>query len=186
MVIRPYEHPDAAETLAVFISAVTETASADYTAEQVQAWAQPERRDVETWHAAMLTRNSIVATIGGEIAGFSDVSPDGYVDMMFVSPRHQRRGVARQLLAHVEAHARSEETPALSVDASITARPFFEQHGFTVEAEQHPVKAVRRAAGLRPGPRDDLLYRAPRLYRARRHPYGGQRLAVGRAGLSRR
>jgi len=141
VVIRPYEHSDAAETLAVFILAVTETASADYTAEQVQAWAQPERRDVGTWHAAMLARSSIVATVGGVLAGFSDVSPDGYVDMMFVSPRHQRRGVARQLLAHVEAQARSEGTPALTADVSITARPFFERHGFTVEAEQHPVKA---------------------------------------------
>jgi len=139
--IRLYEHSDAAETLAVFIAAVTETASADYSPEQVQAWAQPERREVGTWHAAMLVRNSIVATIGGELAGFSDVSPDGYVDMMFVSPRHQRRGVARQLLAHVEAQARSEGTPALSADVSITARPFFERHGFTVEAEQHPMKA---------------------------------------------
>ncbi len=141
VVIRPYEPSDAAETLAVFISAVTETAAADYTAEQVQAWAQPERRDTGTWHAAMLARNSIVATIGGELAGFSDVSPNGYVDMMFVSPRHQRRGVAQQLLAHVEAHARREGTPALSADVSITARPFFERHGFTVEAEEHPVKA---------------------------------------------
>jgi putative acetyltransferase len=141
VVIRPYECSDAAETLAVFISAVTETAPADYTAEQVQAWAQPERRDVGTWHAAMQARNSIVATIGGELAGFSDASPDGYLDMMFVSPRHQRTGVARQLLAHLEAQARSEGAPALSADASITARPFFERYGFTVEAEQHPVKA---------------------------------------------
>ncbi|WP_434619873.1 GNAT family N-acetyltransferase [Arthrobacter sp. A5] len=89
----------------------------------------------------MLTRHSIVATIGGELAGFSDVSPDGYVDKMFVSPRHQRRGVAHQLLAHVEAHARREGTSALSANVSITARHFFERHGFTVEAEQHPVKA---------------------------------------------
>jgi GNAT superfamily N-acetyltransferase len=111
VVIRPYEHSDAAETLEVFISAVTETASADYTAEQVKAWAQPERRDEGTWYPAMLARNSIVATIGGELAGFSDVSPHGYVDMMFVSPRHQQHGVARQLLAHVQAHARSEGTP---------------------------------------------------------------------------
>ena len=139
--IRPYEHSDAAETLVVFISAVTETASADYTAEQVQAWAQPDRREVGAWHEAMLARNSIVATIGGELAGFSDVSPDGYVDMMFVSPRHHRRGVAREILAHLEAQARSQGTPVLSADVSITARPFFERHGFTVEAEQHPVKA---------------------------------------------
>jgi putative acetyltransferase len=89
----------------------------------------------------MLARSSIVATVGGELVGFSDVSPEGYVDMMFVSPHHQRCGVARQLLAHVEAHGRSEGTPALSVDASITARPFFERHGFTIEAELHPVKA---------------------------------------------
>ena len=140
VVIRPYEHSDAEETLAVFISAVTETASADYTAEQVQAWAQPKRRDVGTWHAAVLARNSIVATIGGELAGFSDVSHDGYVDMMFVWPRHQRHGVAWQFLVRVEGHARSEGTPALSADASITARPFFERNGFTVEAKQHPVK----------------------------------------------
>ena len=89
----------------------------------------------------MLTRNSIVATIGGELAGFSDVSPDGYVDMMFVSPCYQRHGVARQLLAHVEAQARSEGTPTLSADAGITARPFFERHRFTIKAEQHPAKA---------------------------------------------
>ncbi len=141
VVIRPYQPSDAAETLAVFISAVTETAAADYTAEQVQAWAQPDRRDTGTWHKAMLARNSIVATIGAELAGFSDVAPDGYVHMMFVSPRHQRRGVAHQLLAHVEAHAHREGTPELSANVSITARPFFERHGFTVEAEQHPVKA---------------------------------------------
>jgi len=41
----------------------------------------------------------------------------------------------------VEVLARSEGTPALSADVSITARRFFERHSFTVEAEQHPVKA---------------------------------------------
>lgn len=139
--IRPYEQSDAAKTLAVFTAAVTETTSADYTAEQVQAWAQPGRRDVVTWHAAMLARNSVVATITGDLAGFSDVRFDGYVDMMFVSPQYQRRGVARQLLAHVEAQARSEEIPVLSADVSITARPFFERYGFKVKEEQRPIKA---------------------------------------------
>lgn len=141
VLIRPYEQSDAAKTLAVFTAAVTETASADYTAEQVQAWAQPGRRDVVTWHAAMVARNSVVAIIAGDLAGFSDVRFDGYVDMMFVSPRYQRRGVARQLLAHVEAQASSEKIPALSADVSITARPFFERYGFSVEKEQRPIKA---------------------------------------------
>lgn len=137
--IRPYCLADAADTLAIFLAAVTETASSDYTPEQIQAWARPEERDLSTWHAAMQGRNSYVATVNGEPAGFSDVDPQGYVDMMFVAPRYPRHGVAKQLLGHVEAKAREERLTELTAHVSITARPFFERHGFVVEAEQHPV-----------------------------------------------
>lgn len=137
--IRPYCHADAAATLAIFHAAVTETAAADYTPEQIQAWAQPQDRELSTWHAAMQRRNSYVATVNGEPAGFSDVDPQGYIDMMFVAPRYLRLGVARQLLGHVEAKARAERLTELTAHVSITARPFFERYGFVVEAEQHPV-----------------------------------------------
>ena len=139
VVIRPYGQADAADTLAIFLAAVTETAAADYSPEQIQAWAQPEARDLPTWHASIQERNSYVATVDGAPAGFSDVNSVGYIDMLFVAPRYQRRGVARQLIARVEAHARTAQLTELTSDVSITARPFFERHGFTVEAEQHPV-----------------------------------------------
>lgn len=139
--IRPYQDADAAATLAVFLAAITDTASADYTAEQIDAWANPAGRNLKTWHGAMLARGSFVATIEGDLAGFSDVSQDGYVDMMFVAPRYLRRGVARQLVNHIETRARLAGTHELTADVSITARPFFERQGFIVETEQHPVKA---------------------------------------------
>lgn len=138
--IRPYRLEDAAATLAIFLAAVTETASADYTPEQIQAWARPEARELSTWHAAMHERNSYVATVDGEPAGFTDVDPQGYVDMMFVAPCYLRLGAARQLLGHIEAHARAVRLTELTADVSITARPFFERYGFVVVAEQHPVK----------------------------------------------
>lgn len=141
VVIRPYRHADAGDTLAIFLAAVTETAAADYAPDQIQAWARPEIRKLSAWHAAMQERNSYVATVDGAPAGFSDVDSEGYIDMMFVAPRYLRQGVARQLIAHVEAHARKEQLTELTADVSITSRPFFERHGFTVEAEQHPVKA---------------------------------------------
>jgi hypothetical protein len=94
----------------VFIAAVTRTASADYTAEQVQAWAQPERRDVGTWHRAMLARHSFVATIGGELAGFSDVRPDGYLDMMYVLGKAT---AALEILATANHGARDEPHGAM-------------------------------------------------------------------------
>ncbi|MBH0109980.1 GNAT family N-acetyltransferase [Salinibacterium sp. NG22] len=143
--VRPYTELDAASTLAIFIAAVSETASADYTAEQTEAWADIDARDLQPWGRAMAARNSFVATIDEEVAGFSDVSATGYVDMMFVAPRFLRRGVARRLLEHGETLARKAGARALTADVSITARPFFERFGFVVTAEQHPVK---RGVGL--------------------------------------
>ncbi|WP_207797234.1 hypothetical protein [Arthrobacter glacialis] len=78
--IRPYRLADAADTMAVFLAAVTETAAADYSPEQIQAWARPEARELSTWHAAMHERNSYVATVDGEPAGFSDVDSQGYIE----------------------------------------------------------------------------------------------------------
>lgn len=137
--IRPYRLVDAADTLAIFLAAVTETAAADYSPEQIRAWARPEDRELSTWHAAMCGRNSYVATVDGEPAGFSDVNLQSYIDMMFVSPRFLRLGVARRLLGHVEAHARAASLTELTANVSITARPFFERCGFVVEAGQHPM-----------------------------------------------
>jgi GNAT superfamily N-acetyltransferase len=109
VVNRPYGYADGADTLAIFLAAVTETAAADYSSEQIQAWARPEARELSLWHAAMQERNSYVATLDGAPAGFSDVDADGYIDMLFVAPRYLRRGVARQLIGHVEARARQEQ-----------------------------------------------------------------------------
>ena len=139
--IRDYEAEDAAATLDVFITAIMTTAAADYSPEQVAAWARPEQRAPEEWHRGMVARVSVVAVVGGSITGFSDVNAAGYVDMMFVSPRFARRGVARALMSRLVVRARESGASELSADVSITARPFFESEGFTVVAKQHPVTA---------------------------------------------
>jgi putative acetyltransferase len=139
MEIRPYAEPDAAATLDVFLAAVIETASVHYSAEQIAAWARPAERDAVQWNLARKARNTYVATIGGEVVGFSDVGDDGYIDMMFVAPKFGRRGVAGALLTHLHAMAVGAGASELYTNASITARHFFEQHGFAVVAEQHRV-----------------------------------------------
>ena len=66
----------------------------------------------------------------GRIAGFSDLEPDGHIDMLYVHPDFQRRGVARALLKHVEEAAQTSGLRRLYTEASITARPIFETTGF--------------------------------------------------------
>ncbi|MGH3651623.1 GNAT family N-acetyltransferase [Glutamicibacter sp.] len=139
MKIRTYAESDAPATLGVFMSAITQTAALNYTQEQTDAWARPNERNLDHWNAARNSLNTIVADINGNVAGFSDVSDSGYIDMMFVAPEFGRRGVASALLAHLQRQAISQGTPELTTHASITARPFFERHGFTVIAEQHPI-----------------------------------------------
>ncbi|MCW4464267.1 GNAT family N-acetyltransferase [Glutamicibacter sp. MNS18] len=137
--IRSYESADAQTTLRIFHEAITVTAAADYTPEQVAAWARLDKPDLRRWDRSMLARDSYVALVDGQAAGFSDVSADGYIDMMFVSPRFARRGVARELLAFLERRARRCAVRQLSSNVSITARPLFESFGFHLVAEQHPV-----------------------------------------------
>lgn len=138
--LRPYRSADAAPTLTVFTEAITQTAAAHYTPQQIDAWARPGRHDLASWDGAMRGRASVVAVVGDEVVGFSDVDGDGYIDMLFVSPRHLRRGIARTLLGFVEQQARSAATAELVSDVSIAARPFFESIGFHVVREQRPVK----------------------------------------------
>jgi putative acetyltransferase len=140
LTLRVYTPADAAATLTVFTEAITQTAAAHYTAAQIDAWAKPGRRDLATWNNAMSERASVVAVLGGEIVGFTDVDKSGYVDMLFVSPRHLRHGIARTLLTFVEDQALSAAIPELTSDVSVAARPFFERFGFAVVREQRPIK----------------------------------------------
>jgi putative acetyltransferase len=137
--VRDFVLDDSAATLSVFLDAITVTASADYSPEQVAAWSAPQDRTVKDWGLSRASINTIVAVVDGRIAGFSDVNGDGYIHMMFVAPQVARRGVGGELLAEAERRAKTLGATTLSTNASITARPFFEHHGFDVVTEQYPV-----------------------------------------------
>lgn len=136
--IRQYQRSDAEATLDVFLRAVRETASQDYTPAQIEAWA-PIDVDQETWAEKRGSAGTVVATRGGHVIGFTDCDADGYIDMMFVAPSCARQGVASALLRHVTAVAGERGIDTLTTHASVTARPFFAAHGFSVTETRHPI-----------------------------------------------
>ena len=138
MILRDYAESDGPATLDVFRRAIRVTAARDYTPEQVAAWASDEI-DPAGWDARRRASRTRVAEVDGSVAGFTDVDERGYVDMMFVDPAFARRGVASALLEWAESTARELGAVELSTHASLTARPFFEAHGFSVVVEQQPV-----------------------------------------------
>jgi putative acetyltransferase len=138
MQIRGYDDGDAEATLSVFRRAVRQTARADYSAEQVAAWA-PDDLELTAWHQRRRASETLLAVVGDRVAGFTDLDAGGYVDMLFVDPAFARRGVATALISAVVDLAQQRGIATLATYASLTARPFFEREGFVVTEERHPV-----------------------------------------------
>jgi putative acetyltransferase len=133
--IRLYRPDDVDALIDIFRASVRQVARRDYSEEQVLAWA-PDAIDRTGWVEQYASRPAWVAEIEDRPVGFSDLEPDGHLDMMFVHPDHQGRGVASALLAEVESAARHQGIDCLHTEASITARPFFERRGFQLLAPQ--------------------------------------------------
>src|SRR5471030_3463667 len=95
--IREYRDSDCAALADIFQRAVREIARKDYSPMQVVAWA-PEMRDIEAFAAGRTAKPTFVAEYDGQVAGFTDLDGDGHIDMFFVNPDFQRRGVGSAML----------------------------------------------------------------------------------------
>ncbi|MDR9803619.1 GNAT family N-acetyltransferase [Rhizobium hidalgonense] len=131
---RPYAPADADATIDIFLRAIREVSSKDYSPAKVEAWAKVEDRGL--WAERRISRPVWMAEIDGEPVGFSDLTADGCLDMMFVHPEFQGLGVASSLLSRVEEEARTLGFRRIYTEASRTARPFFERKGFRVISRQ--------------------------------------------------
>jgi len=133
--LRPFEPADVPALLALFRDAVRRVNARDYTAEQIEAWASDDI-NAAAWAERFAGRFAFVAEGAGRPIGFVDLEDSGHIDRLYVCADHQGQGVGRALLAAVEAEARRRRLARLTIDASITARPFCEAQGFTVLAQQ--------------------------------------------------
>lgn len=134
--IRRLAAQDIPEMRKLFRATVLTVNSKDYTKEEVEDWASCGD-SVEHWKELLAKNNYIGALDGqGGIVGFSSMNAEGYLHSMFVHKDWQGKGVATLLLSEVEKIARRYGVHKISVEVSVTARPFFERHGYKVVKEQ--------------------------------------------------
>lgn len=134
--IRRLAAQDIPEMRKLFRATVLTVNSKDYTKEEVEDWASCGD-SVEHWKELLAKNNYIGALDGqGGIVGFSSMNAEGYLHSMFVHKDWQGKGVATLLLSEVEKIARRYGVHKISVEVSVTARPFFEKHGYKVVKEQ--------------------------------------------------
>lgn len=127
--LRPFLPSDTPTLAALFRASVEELAAEDYSDEQREAWAS-SADDEEAFAAKLSGELTIVALVGGEIAGFASLKDNTLFDMLYVRPDLAGQGVATTLADAIEKLAGARGTKKLTVEASDAARDFFARRGY--------------------------------------------------------
>lgn len=113
---------------------VLDLAAKDYPPEVVALWATnrtPESIQRQKDAIAREAQIVWVAEANGKIEGFAVLDPDkGTLSAIYVSGLISGNGAGKALLHALETEARRIGLHKLSLDSSITARPFYEKHGY--------------------------------------------------------
>lgn len=128
MKIRAFCEADAKETLQLFCDTVRSVCLRDYTKAQTEAWVGAPR-EAKAWAASFEGRIALVAEEDGVIAGFADMTREGYLDRLYVHKDLQGRGIASRLCDALEQACGAQ---VYTVFSSVTARGFFEKRGYAV------------------------------------------------------
>lgn len=130
-----------AEDLDAIISLYYDTVklinSEHYSPEQIEAWLDDESRPERFLSKIKNQLCYVCINETHELLGFSSITEDGYLDMLYANNTHQRRGVGTLLLEQMEMAAKIRHLDNIEADVSITAVPFFNSHGFEIVREQH-------------------------------------------------
>ncbi|MEM6471841.1 MAG: GNAT family N-acetyltransferase, partial [Planctomycetota bacterium] len=70
------------------------------------------------------------------VLGFISVTESGYIDLAFVRPQSQRKGILRSLYEELENITVRSGLVRLSVHASLMAEPAFTRMGFMIVGEE--------------------------------------------------
>lgn len=133
--LRPYISADAPALMVLFRDTIRRVNVRDYTEEQVRAWA-PDDIEPVRWASRFEGRFVVLAEADGKPVGFAELEADGHIDRFYVSADHQGIGVGRAMIGAVIAEGRRLGLRRLFAEVSVSAKPFFERHGFVVLAEQ--------------------------------------------------
>ncbi|MBW4650529.1 MAG: GNAT family N-acetyltransferase [Kastovskya adunca ATA6-11-RM4] len=135
MKIRLFQEQDGVQLAQLFYDTVREINIRDYSLNQVKAWA-PEDIYFRDWAKVCSQRFTYVADDEGAIAGFGELESSGHIDCFYCHKDYQRRGIGSKIYGAIEAKADELGLNRLYTEASITAKPFFLDKGFSVVREQ--------------------------------------------------
>jgi putative acetyltransferase len=130
--LRPFLPADAPLLREILRDSIEELTSDDYTEAQQEAWASVAD-DAGDFRDKLSRQLTLVATLEGSPVGFASLEGKDKIDMLYVHPAATGQGVGAMLVDALEKLAGSRGAARLVVDASDSARGFFEKRGYVAQ-----------------------------------------------------
>jgi len=128
--LRPYLASDLPLLHEIRLAAIDELTVEDYDETQREAWLS-RCADEEALRQTLEGGLTLIALLESSPVGFISLKNGQWIDQLYVHPAIARRGVASALLDAIEKLSAARKTAGLLVDASDTAKPFFDARGFS-------------------------------------------------------
>lgn len=132
LALRPLLPSDVPDLADIFRASIEDLAAGDYSPAQQEAWASVAD-DEEQFGRRLAGALTLVATYGGAVVGFAALADNTRIEMLYVHPAASGQGAGAMLCDALEKLAAARGSKALTVDASDSARGFFEKRGYTAQ-----------------------------------------------------
>jgi putative acetyltransferase len=140
LAMRPLLPADVPLLAEIFRAAIEELTAEDYSEAQQEAWAETAD-DLEKFGARLAAELTLVATFAGAAVGFASLADNRSIDMLYVHPAAAGQGAGSMLCDALEKLAAARGTKELAVEASDSARGFFEKRGFVAKTRNTVFRA---------------------------------------------
>jgi len=131
LALRPFLAEDTPLVTEIFRESIMELTADDYSKAQQEAWIS-RVDDLEAFAKRLGSQLTLIATLQGSAVGFAALD-GGKIDLLYVHPAAAGQGVGAMLTDALEKLAANRGADKLSVDASDTARGFFEKRGYVAQ-----------------------------------------------------
>jgi len=118
----------------LFRDTIQNVNSQDYPIDEIEDWSS-WWVDHDKWEEKIKEQFFFKAIIEEKVVGFGSLAPDGYLDFLFTHNDYQGPGIAGTLIKKLERKARDQGNEVIYSDVSITAKGFFEKHGYVVKRQ---------------------------------------------------
>ena len=132
LALRPFLPADTPLLREIFRDSIEDLTADHYTEAQQEAWASAAD-DEQAFGKKLAGELTLVATLAGSPVGFAALEGKDKIDMLYVHPAAAGQGVGAMLVDALEKLAGSRGTAKLTVDASDSARGFFEKRGYVAQ-----------------------------------------------------